>query len=269
MTVNCEGSCVKVRIAGGVLALTAMLAGYGTAAQGQLAPAPKAPQMTRAERSDLMQTAPTQTFFLKNSSQPNDANEILTGLRLMLDPAVKIYLVPRDNAIIIRALPEDVALASKLISELDQPRKTYRLTYTLTEMEGGKRTGTPQHFTMVASSGQRVTMKAGSKVPVATGSFNVTNDISEKQMTYLDVGYNFDSTVIGTATGGELKSKVERSSVAEEKPAPGAAQDPTIHQEVIEGVTFVPLGKTLMLGSLDVPDSTRRLDVEVMMELVP
>jgi len=78
-------------------------------------------QNTRTKRTDLDELA-VQTFYLSNSSQPNDGNEILTGLRLLLDPTVKLYLVPSQNAIVMRATTDQLLLAQKLINDFDRAR---------------------------------------------------------------------------------------------------------------------------------------------------
>ncbi len=78
-------------------------------------------QNTRTKRTDLEDLA-VQTFYLSNSSQPNDGNEILTGLRLLLDPSVKLYLVPSQNAIVMRATTDQLLLAQKLIYDFDRAR---------------------------------------------------------------------------------------------------------------------------------------------------
>jgi len=78
---------------------------------------------------------------------------------------------------------------------------------------------------------------------------------------------NFDATLDEFANGVRLRSKVEQSSIAEEKSGVGA-QDPIVRQTVMESTSFLTQGKPLMLGSVDIPGSTRHLDVEVVMELV-
>lgn len=78
-------------------------------------------QNSRTKRTDLDDLA-VQTFYLSNSSQPNDGNEILTGLRLLLDPSVKLYLVPSQNAIVMRATSDQLLLAQKLINDFDRAR---------------------------------------------------------------------------------------------------------------------------------------------------
>ncbi len=78
-------------------------------------------QNSRTKRTDLDELA-VQTFYLSNSSQANDGNEILTGLRLLLDPSVKLYLVPSQNAIVMRATTDQLLLAQKLINDFDRAR---------------------------------------------------------------------------------------------------------------------------------------------------
>ena len=76
---------------------------------------------TVTKHGDLDDLA-VQTFYLSNSSQPNDGNEILTGLRLLLDPSTKLYLVPSQNAIVMRATTNQLLLAEKLINDFDRAR---------------------------------------------------------------------------------------------------------------------------------------------------
>jgi len=75
-------------------------------------------------------------------------------------------------------------------------------------------------------------------------------------------------TLTPVAGGGVLKSKVEQSGVGEQSTIAGV-QEPVVRQTVLEGTSILTMGKPLMLGSVDVPGSTRHLDIEVMMELVP
>jgi type II secretory pathway component GspD/PulD (secretin) len=167
----------------------------------------------------------------------------------------------------IRGTADDFATAAKIIKDLDRPKKLYRLTYTVSEMDGAKRVSS-QRFTMMAADGQRVTLKQGSKVPIATGSVGTAPASAETQFQYLDVGINFDSTLSSVAGGAVMKTKVEQSSVAETTTI-AQVQEPVIRQTSLEGTSVLTAGKTLTLGSLDIPGSTRHLDVEVMMELMP
>jgi type II secretory pathway component GspD/PulD (secretin) len=208
------------------------------------------------------------SFSLHNISQADDAHEVYTALRNMLPPDAKSYLVASQNTIFVCGTPEVFAVAQKLISDLDHPKKNYRLTYTVTEMEGGKRVGT-QHFAMIIAAGQQATLKQGSKVPIATGSYQATaSSATQTQFTYLDVGMNFSATLTDLGNAVSLQTNVEQSSVAEEKSGVGE-QDPIVRQTSLKGASILTQGKPVMIGSVDVPGSTRHLDIEVMMEQLP
>jgi len=206
-----------------------------------------------------------QTFFLTNIAQSNEFTEIQTDLRNMVT-GVKIYGIPSQYAISIRATPEDMAIAQKLIAELDRPRKIYRLTYTISDIDGGKRTGA-QTFSLIATSGDRTILKQGGRVPIVTGKFDADASAQNTQVQYMDVGINIDATADGLAEGVRLRSKVEQSSLSDEKSGAGP-QDPMLHQTVLEGTTTLALGKPLVLGSIDMPGTTRRQEVAVVAELV-
>jgi type II secretory pathway component GspD/PulD (secretin) len=220
---------------------------------------------TRSERMDC--EAPreqTKTIYLKNVSGQNDANEIMTAVRNVTDPGLKIYLVASQNALVVDTYPEQFARIEALVASLDIPHKTYRLTYTITELDAGKPIGT-QHLSMVVIDGQRTTAKEGTKVPVATGSFTTDNNASQTQFTYLDVGMNIDSTLTGYDNGALLKAKVEQSGIGQTSTIAGVTE-PVVSQTVFEGISFLTAGKPVMLGSVDVPNTTRRLDIAVVMD---
>ena len=109
-------------------------------------------------------------------------------------------------------------------------------------------------------------MKQGSKVPIVTGSTTEGNS-TQSQVTYLDVGLNFDATLDESVNGVRLKTKVEQMSLAEERSGVGL-QDPVIRQTTVEGTSILTEGKPLILGSIDIPGTTRHLDIDVVMEVV-
>jgi type II secretory pathway component GspD/PulD (secretin) len=261
-----------MRVAYGMsgIVLAVMLSGAGASAQTVTTTDKMATKVVDKPEgrpaSDWDDTRPMQTFYLKNEGEPNNGNEILTGLRLLLPPSVKMYLYPTHNAIMMRAKPEELLLAQKILDDIDRPKKVYRVTYTINELDGGKLIGT-QHFSMIAASGARTTLKDGSRTPIVTGSYDEGKNGSQTQFTYLDVGLNLDATVNEIANGVTLRSKAEQSSVAEGEPRP-SPQDPIIRQAILEGTSNVTLGKPLVLGSLDVFGSTRHLNIEVVVDEV-
>jgi hypothetical protein len=202
-----------------------------------------------------------ETFYLTNLTQENDANYLVSDLRNML-PTAKAMYVPSQSAISIRASAEDIALAKKILSDLDKTKKIYRLTYTMTEKDSGKAIGV-QHFSIIVASGSMSVLKQGSRVPIVTN----TSTAGSNEVTYLDLGQEIQASLDGYLDGVRLRTKVVQSSIAEERSCVGAP-DPIIRQTTLEGTSTLVQGKSLVLGSLDVPGSTRQQEVEVVAELV-
>jgi type II secretory pathway component GspD/PulD (secretin) len=225
---------------------------------------------TRTAQADCTHThMQIKAIYLANVSTQNEANEILVAVRNVFDPSTKLFLLGDKNAIVVATYPEEIARIETLIHELDKPRKTYRLTFTLTDSDGGKRLSS-QHYTLNAVAGQDTYLKQGTKIPVITGNFSAADSKTgagvQTQVTYLDVGMNIDVTASPGAHGAVLKTKVEQSSV---DPATAANQDPIIRQSVISGVSAATFDKPLQLGAFDIPNSTHKLDIEVLVEELP
>jgi hypothetical protein len=236
-----------------IAAITLAMAccGMSAAAQAQSAAAKSSPDIY-------------QTIYLTNLTQQNDANELITDLRNML-PNGKLYYVPSQSAISFKGSAEDLALVQKILSDLDKTKKIYRLTYTMTERDGGKTIGV-QHSSIIVASGSRTDLKQGSRVPINV-STNPSSGSANSEITYLDVGQEIEASLDGYLDGVRLRTKVVQSSIAEDKSGLGT-QAPVIRQTTLEGTSTLVQGKPLVLGSLDVPGSTRHQEVEVVSELV-
>lgn len=288
-------------------------------------------QNTRTNRTDLDDLA-VQTFYLTNASQQNDANEILTAIRNLLDPSVKIYLVPSQNAIVMRATPDQLLLAQKLLNDLDRARpevvvdvavlsvnrdKIRNLGITLPQSFGltpttttnvstngstpaaGTNGATPgtsttnnnltlnnlanlnannfavsvtggtvnalltdsdtrilQNPRIRATDGQRASLKIGSKIPVATGSYNagVSTGIAsigvQTQFTYLDVGVNIDMTpTIHFDRQVTLKMRIEVSAQNGSVTISNVTE-PIITQNIVEQVIQLREGEPSILAGI-------------------
>jgi type II secretory pathway component GspD/PulD (secretin) len=203
-----------------------------------------------------------QTFFLSNVTQQFDLNDIQTDLRNMLTRA-KIYGVASQNAISVAGTEEDVQLAQKIISELDRPKSAYRVTYTFTDFDGGKRLGS-QQYSLDVMQGAHSELKQGTKVPIVTGSYSHDSSSSETQTQFEDVGLKIEAWTEGV----QLHTHIERSSLSDEKSGVGP-QDPIIRETALQGLTLLHEGKPVVLGTLDVPGTGRRQQIEVATEAIP
>lgn len=222
------------------------------------------PQPGEARSVPPMETM--QTIFLSNATGQNDLNDISTDLRNAL-PKARIFPVQEQSAITVRATEEDLAMAQKLIGELDRPRKVFRLTFTLTDFENGKRTGS-QHFVFLAVAGERTVFKQGSKVPIVIGTVEKETTAQSSEIQYQDVGLSIDATVSGSPQNLMLRSKIEQSSLSGENNAT-VAPDPVFRQTVLQGAAELSQNKPAVLGSLDIPGTARHQEIEVLAELVP
>jgi type II secretory pathway component GspD/PulD (secretin) len=229
------------------------------------------PASKPADPCTAMRNSPTETrtVYLTNVSQQHEGDDIVTAIRNMLCPSTKVYLDASQEAILIEAPQSQLTLADKIIHDLDRPVRTYRVTYTLTELDAGKTVST-EHYSMLLGDGERSSLKEGNKVPVATGTFTPESSSSgstQTQFTYLDIGMNFDATVSVSGDSVRLKSKVEDSSLDQPVTISGVTE-PVVRQSVLVGTSILTLDKPSMLGSIDVPNSTRHMDIAVVVEQV-
>jgi len=74
-----------------------------------------------AKRTQLEQLA-VRTFYLTNVGQQADLNDVITTLRNVLTPNVKMFAVQSQNAIVVRGTPDEIMLAKSLIASLDLPK---------------------------------------------------------------------------------------------------------------------------------------------------
>lgn len=239
------------------VAILAPLASAQDAAPEPPAPAQKAPEQRTPEQKrgpELQEIIP-----VHNATAPADFNDLQTVLRNML-PMARIYGVLTQNAIAVRATAEDLATAKGLITELDRPRKAWRVTYTVTEMDNGKPAGT-KRVAIIVVEGTRTTLRQGKRMPMVTGTEKGSTSEQNTQIQYLDVGLSIEADI----DGGRLRTKVEQSALTDEKSGFGA-EDPVVRQTMVEGVANLTPGKSAVLGSLDVPGTARHEEIEVTCE---
>ena len=73
-----------------------------------------------AKRKDLEQSV-VKTFYLTNLSQPTELQDVVNTLRQILEIS-RLQPLPTQAAIVVRGTPDQIALAQKLVSDLDKPK---------------------------------------------------------------------------------------------------------------------------------------------------
>jgi general secretion pathway protein D len=73
-----------------------------------------------AKRKELEQSV-IKTFYLTNLSQPTELQDVVNALRQILEIA-RIQPLPSEGAIVVRGSPDQIALAAKLVDDLDRSK---------------------------------------------------------------------------------------------------------------------------------------------------
>jgi general secretion pathway protein D len=289
-------------------------------------------QNSRTKRQELDEEA-VQTFYLTNAWQQNDLNDVQTALRNVM-PNAKVYGVQSQNAIVMRATPDELLLAQQLIDDLDKARgevvvdiavlevsKNWERTLGIswpssigvalqpnctatnscgtsgTTTSGTTGTGTgasttnPTLYTLAhlnstdfamtvgsatlnllltdnntkvlqsprirATDDQKATMKIGSKIPEATGSYSTPGlaggaaiGYAQTQFQYIDVGVNIEMTPnIHYDHDVTLKIKIEVSAESGTTTIEGVTE-PIISQRVVDQVIRLREGEASILGGI-------------------
>jgi len=279
---------------------------------------------TRARHTELDEQA-VQTFYLSNAWQQNDLTDVQTAIRNLL-PNAKVYAVASQNAIVMRATPDELLLAEKLINDLDKARpevvvdiavlevsknweKTLGIawpssvgvalqapssstsTSTSTTTTGSTTSTTSptlydlahlkatdfavtvgsatanllltdtntkilQNPRIRATDGQKAVMKIGSKIPIATGSYQtgaataLVSSLVNTQFQYQDVGVNIEMTpTVHFDRDVTLKIKIEVTSQSGSVTISGVTE-PIISQRSVDHVIRLREGEASILGGI-------------------
>ncbi|MGO8985759.1 MAG: cohesin domain-containing protein [Terriglobales bacterium] len=73
-----------------------------------------------AKRKELEQNV-IKTFYLSNLSQPTELQDVVNAMRTILEVS-RIQQLPSQGAIVVRGTPDQVALAQKLVDDLDRAK---------------------------------------------------------------------------------------------------------------------------------------------------
>jgi hypothetical protein len=135
-----------------------------------------------------------------------------------------------------------------------KPLEAYHLEFDLTESEDGKKVSSRQYSTNL-STNQGNEIKIGSRVPV---------EAKEGGFQYLDVGTSIFARVGETRGQAELTVRAEINNFA--IPEPGQEKldtHPVLRQFKIGGSTLLPLGRPIVMSSVDDPNSKRQFQLVV------
>lgn len=73
-----------------------------------------------AKRKELEQSV-IKTFYLANLSQPTELQDVVNAMRTLLEVS-RVQQLPSQDAIVVRGTPDQIALAQKLVDDLDKAK---------------------------------------------------------------------------------------------------------------------------------------------------
>ena len=159
---------------------------------------------TRSKRAELDEQA-VQTFYLSNAWQQNDLNDVQTALRNVL-PNAKVYGVASQNAIVMRATPDELLLAQKLVSDLDKARPEVVVDIGVLEVSKNWERNLGISWPSSASV-QLQSPTASTATTCPTGSTNCTPTTNTNNLTLYNLAHlnsNDFAVTIGQATANAL-----------------------------------------------------------------
>ncbi len=238
-----------------------------------------------AKRKELDQSV-IKTFYLSNLSQATELQDIVNAMRTLLEVS-RIQQLQSQNAIIVRGTPDQIALAQKLVDDLDKAKPEviidvvimhFTITVpgvTASAIMGDSNTKIIQNPQIRALDGQKATLKIGDRVPVATGSFQPgiggvgINPLVNTQFQYLDVGVNIDITPrVHAGREVTLKISLDISSVTGQSNIGGISQ-PIIGQRKIEHEIRLKEGEVNLLGGMMEDRQTQSLSGLPILATIP
>lgn len=189
------------------------------------------------------------TFYLPNVSTGNDLQDLVNTLRTILEVS-RIQVNPGNSSIVLRATPEQMALAEKIIDELAKARKAtaggYRLDIKVNEFNDEKKVGTRTYTLLVE--------------PHETGKLRTISRVHG-----IDVGKNIDCQIRSqTERTVELRLTVEVLDIAptEHGATESSPGDAIPQQFRMESSVTLELGKPTIVSSFGDPSTKRTFQIE-------
>lgn len=160
----------------------------------------------------------------------------------------------------IRVRAQDSAPA-KAAAEAAEPGHSYRLDFTLNEIEDGKKINSRQ-YAMNLNSGDQSELKIGTRVPV---------EVKQSEIQYLDVGTSIwcrlrdrasrDVSWLGADVMLNVRAELSNFAIPDQQ---GQSMRPAIRQMKIDSSAIATVSKGMVIGTVDDPNSKRQFQLEVM-----
>ncbi|HET9837814.1 MAG TPA: cohesin domain-containing protein [Candidatus Angelobacter sp.] len=229
-------------------------------------------QDTQAKRRELEQNV-VKTFYLGNVSGPTDLQDIVNAIRTVLE-VQRIQQIPSQSAIVIKGTPDQLALASKMIDDIDKSKPEVIVDVYVMQVRRDKLRNMgitpPQNF-QVALQGTNTTTSSGSGGSGSTSTSSSSGGLNFNDLQHLNstnYAVTIDSlkavAIMSDADSKILQSPRIRATDNEKATLTIADKIP-----IATGSFGTPLGVGTAVGAVGVNTQFNYTDVGVKMEITP
>src|SRR3954469_23447610 len=131
---------------------------------------------TPAKRKDIEQSV-IKTFYLANLSQPTELQDVVNALRQILEIS-RVQPLPSQGALVVRGTPDQIALASKLVGDLDKAKSEVIVEVAVMQISRDKMKtlgiNPPTSVTVALQNNVNTSTTTGTSGSGATGSVSST-----------------------------------------------------------------------------------------------
>jgi general secretion pathway protein D len=164
------------------------------------------------KRKELEQSV-IKTFYLSNLSQPTELQDVVNAMRTILEVS-RIQQLPTQDAIVVRGTPDQMALAQKLIDDLDKAKPEVIVEVAIMQVTRDKmRTygiSPPTSATVALQNNINTTTTSSSTTSTSTTTSNTTGTANQINLNRLGNLNATDFTVtINPATATALLSDTD------------------------------------------------------------
>src|SRR5215472_11643479 len=225
-------------------------------------------QDTQAKRRELEQNV-IKTFYLGNVSTPTDLQDIVNAIRTVLE-VQRIQQIPSQNAIVIKGTPDQLALAQKMVDDIDKSKPEVIVVVAQVRKDKLRDMGIiPPQNAAVALQGTNVTTTppsttGGTTTTPSTGlNFNLLQHLNSTNYA-VTIDPITAKLLFSDSSSKILQSPRIRASNGEKATLKIADKIP-----IATGSFGTPLGVGTAVGAVGVNTQFTYTDVGVIMELTP
>jgi general secretion pathway protein D len=230
-------------------------------------------QDTQAKRRELEQNV-IKTFYLGNVGTPTDLQDIVNTIRTVLE-VQRIQQVPSQNAIVIKGTPDQLALAQKVVEDIDKGKPEVIVDVVVAQVRRDKTRNlgiTPPQTVQVAIQGTNTTTTTPTNGGTGTTTTtNNSNGLNFNNLQHLS-STNYAVTIppiTATALLNDVDTRILQSPQLRATNGDKATLTIADKIPIATGSFGTPVGVGTAVGAVGVNTQFTYTDVGVILEITP